>query len=115
LVFCRGPSIFGFVFLQFYDIILTADCTDFTDYLRKRNMPDIKSQMKYKVFLGVILLLGGIISILIPAWKLEGSSTATIIMGVTFVMLGDSFLWEAIRDLRERKKEKQEIKDTQKK
>ena len=75
-------------------------------------MPAIKSQMKYKVFLGVMFLLGGIISILIPASKLEGSSIATIIMGITFVMLGDTFIWEAIKDFRERKKEKQEIKDT---
>jgi hypothetical protein len=27
-------------------------------------MPDMKSQMKYKVFLGVVFLFGGIVSIL---------------------------------------------------
>jgi hypothetical protein len=76
-------------------------------------MPDIKSQIKYKVFLGIIFLLGGVISILVPASKLDGSSIATIIMGIIFVMLGDMYFWEAIEGLRKRKKEKQEIKDIQ--
>ena len=55
-------------------------------------MRDIKSQIKYKVFLGAIFILGGIISILIPASKLEGSSIATIIMGITFVRWGIQYL-----------------------
>ena len=66
-------------------------------------MQDIKSQMKYKMFLGIIFLLGGIISILVPSSKLEGSSIATIIMGIIFVMLGDMYFWEAIKGLREKK------------
>lgn len=64
------------------------------------------------MFIGVMLLLGGVICILIPATKLEGRFLVTIIFGITGVMLGTIFIWKATEDLRERQRERQEIKDT---
>lgn len=65
-----------------------------------------------EMFIGVMLLLGGVICILIPATKLEGRFLVTIIFGITGVMLGTIFIWKATEDLRERQRERQEIKDT---
>jgi hypothetical protein len=85
-----------------------------TDYLeRDLDMPDIKPDIEWKrLFLAIILSLGGVITILVPVSKLGGSSIATIISGIALVMLGSSFFGESMEGLRKRRKEKQEIKDT---
>ncbi len=84
------------------------------DYLERNfDMPDMKPDIEWKrLFLSIILTLGGVITILVPALKLDGRSIATILSGVPLVMLGSSFFWESMEGLRERKKAKQEIKDT---
>jgi len=76
-------------------------------------MSNVKLKMGWgEVFIGVILLLGGVICILIPATKLEGRFLVTIILGITLVILGTAFIWAATKGLRERQREGQEIKDT---
>jgi Tfp pilus assembly protein PilO len=76
-------------------------------------MPEMKPDIDGKrLFLAIILTLGGVITILVPASKLDGRSIVGILSGVTFVVLGYSFLWESMEGLRERKKAKQEAKDT---
>ena len=64
------------------------------------------------MFVGIVLLLGGVICILIPAAKLEGRFLVTIILGITMVMLGTTVIWKTTEGMRERLREKQEVKDT---
>jgi len=75
-------------------------------------MSNVKLKMGWgEVFIGVMLLLGGVICILIPAAKLEGRFLVVIILGITGVMLGTTFIWKATEGLRKRQREGQEIKD----
>jgi hypothetical protein len=64
-----------------------------------------------KVFLGTILLLGGIITILM-APKLEGTILRSYKLGIILVMLGTYVIWKTIKDLREKQKERRELKNT---
>jgi uncharacterized membrane protein HdeD (DUF308 family) len=77
-------------------------------------MPDMKPDIDgKKLFLGITGLLGGVICILVPASTLQDHSLiAFVLMGIPLVMFGAIDIWESIEGLRERKKAKQEIKDT---
>lgn len=76
-------------------------------------MDNIKPDIEWKrLFLAIVLTAGGIITIVIPASKLDGKSLATIISGIPLVMLGESFFWESMEDIRRARKEKQEAKGT---
>jgi len=65
-----------------------------------------------EMFIGVIQLSGGVLCILIPAAKLEGGSLVTIILGITLVILGDTYICKAMEGLRGRRRQREEIKDT---
>jgi hypothetical protein len=76
-------------------------------------MDNIKPDIEWKrLFLAIVLTVGGIITIVIPASELDGKSIATIISGIPLVMLGESFFWESMEDIRRARKEKQEAKGT---
>lgn len=53
-----------------------------------------------ELFVGIVLLLGGVICILIPATKLESRFLVTIILGITLVMLGGAFIWKTTVNLK---------------
>lgn len=74
-------------------------------------MDDIKSEIDGKrLFLAIVLTLGGVITILVPASNLDGKSMATIISGIPLIMLGESFFWESMEDIRRARREKKEAK-----
>jgi uncharacterized membrane protein HdeD (DUF308 family) len=53
-----------------------------------------------ELFLGAVFLLGGIISILVPAMELESRSLVTVMLGITFLLLGSSFIWKRTKDIK---------------
>ena len=66
-----------------------------------------------KLFLGILTLLGGVICILVPASTLQDRSLISYtIIGISLVMFGSTYIWEAIECFRKRKREGQENKDT---
>lgn len=71
-------------------------------------MSNIKPQIDGKqLFLGVLFLLGGVICILVPASTLRDRSLiATIVFGITSVMLGTYYFWSATEGWREKRREK---------
>ena len=74
-------------------------------------MDDIKSEIDGKrLFLAIVLTLGGVITILVPASNLDGKSMATIISGIPLIMLGEFFFWESMEDIRRARREKKEAK-----
>ncbi|MFH1370648.1 MAG: hypothetical protein ABII09_05110 [Planctomycetota bacterium] len=77
-------------------------------------MPDKKSHDEgAKIFLGVLSLLGGVICILVPASTLQDRSLFSfVLMGIPLVILGSTYIWEAIEGLRAKKRESKETKDT---
>jgi uncharacterized membrane protein HdeD (DUF308 family) len=74
-------------------------------------MSDIKPQIDRKqVFLGILYLLGGVISILVPASALHDRSLIGFtLLGIPLVMLGTSTIWDVIR---EKQRDKHKTKDT---
>ena len=74
-------------------------------------VPEKESQNGLKIFLGIMMVLGGILSILIPASSLKMDSLSSIILGITLVMLGDSYVWGAIEAYRKKKREKNKTED----
>jgi hypothetical protein len=82
--------------------------------MKNRNRSDMKPQVEGKrLFLGILFLLGGgVACILIPAITLHDLSLiATIILGISFIMLGESYIWQATEGWREKKREKHKNKD----
>ena len=77
-------------------------------------MPDKKSQNeRAKIFVGAVMLLGGVICILVPASTLQDRSLFSfVLMGIPLVILGSTYIWEAIEGLKERKREREKTKDT---
>ncbi|MBE3117003.1 hypothetical protein IMZ68_07340 [Candidatus Bathyarchaeota archaeon] len=77
-------------------------------------MNNKNSQIKgKKLFLGIVILFGGVICILVPASTLRDRSLiAFVLMGIPLVMSGAIDIWESIEGLRKRKREGQENKDT---
>ena len=61
-----------------------------------------------KVFLGIVVLLGGVICILVPASTLQDRSLFYYtLMGISLVMFGSTSIWEAIEGFKEIKRERQ--------
>jgi uncharacterized membrane protein HdeD (DUF308 family) len=77
-------------------------------------MSYIKSQNDgKKIFLGIVILLGGVICILVPAATLQDRSLIFfVLMGIPLVMFGATYIWEAIEGFRKKQREGKEIKDT---
>jgi uncharacterized membrane protein HdeD (DUF308 family) len=67
-----------------------------------------RPQNGLKVYLGIVFLLGGGCCILIPAITLPRSDITMILMGISFIMLGDSYIWSAIEGLRKEKLRKKD-------
>ena len=47
-----------------------------------------------KVFIGVVLLLGGVVYIIIPAKEFYGDSISYILLGTSLIVLGSFFIWK---------------------
>jgi uncharacterized membrane protein HdeD (DUF308 family) len=74
-------------------------------------MPE-KPQTGAKLFLGIMHLVGGLICILVPALSLKKrSDISLIVLGITLVMLGTSYVWLATESRRQKKKEEQKNND----
>jgi membrane protein implicated in regulation of membrane protease activity len=61
-----------------------------------------------------MFLLGGIIAILVPAMKLDCQSLSSVILGITFLLLGSSFIWNKERRQQENKSGPDTLFDQQK-
>ncbi len=61
------------------------------------------------MFLGVLFIAGGILWIFAPIIKsLSLDRIINIILGITLVILGASFIWSATKDLRKNKEKNKE-------
>jgi len=69
-------------------------------------MPDEKKQIDVKkVFLGVMFLLGGCICILMSV--MIAHFFVNIILGITLVMLGTAFIWQATEGFRKKRRQRE--------
>ncbi len=77
-------------------------------------MSDTKpdNQWGARLFLAIIFTLGGVISILVPASRLDTHSIVMIILGITLVMNGACFFMESMEGIRKARKENKEAKGT---
>ena len=67
-------------------------------------MSKIKLQIDWKrMFIGIVLLTGGLLWIFVPVTMLQNSSLViNIVLAITLVLLGTSFIWSATEGLRKR-------------
>ena len=75
-------------------------------------MHNIKSQVGKKAFLGIIFVLGGMTIALIRASACQDKSViSSVLFGITGAMLGTYWIFSALEEHRERRRQKQETKD----